>query len=51
MFILCHNNIDIFHLVELKPNAKLLSGQPHIEEFEIKKEAENRIKEIKSGKN
>ena len=45
-FIVCHNNADVIHYVNLKPGNTLLTGQEFIEEFLNLEAAQNRINEL-----
>jgi len=45
-WVLCHNGVDIIHLVHLKIGGNLSSGQPIMELFDTKEQAIGRAKEI-----
>lgn len=46
-YVICHNNSDVVHPVEVKPGTTLTSGQPIIEEFADKEAWETRLKELR----
>jgi hypothetical protein len=43
---LCHNNIDIFHVVQVFVGNTLETEQPYLEKFSTEEETKNRILEI-----
>jgi hypothetical protein len=42
-WVLCHNSIDIFHIIKLEPNGSIESGQPELEQFDTEEELEQRL--------
>ena len=45
-WVLCHNEIDIFHISKLEIGNKLETGQPFAEQFDTEEELEARINEL-----
>lgn len=45
-FIVCHNNGDVIHYVNLQPGNTLSTSQEFVEEFLDLESAKNRINEI-----
>jgi len=45
-WVLCHNNIDVFHIVHLPIGSSIETGQEFLEVFETEEQVKNRILEI-----
>ncbi len=45
-FIVCHNNLDVIHYVNLKKGNVLLTEQEFVEEFLDLDSAKNRVNEL-----
>ena len=46
-WVVCHNGLDIFHIVHIKIGGILFSGQPIMELFDTEEQAVVKVKEIK----
>lgn len=46
-WVVCHNGVDIFHVVNVKIGGNLSSGQPIMETFDTEKQAVSRVTEMK----
>ena len=42
-WVLCHNGINVFHIVNLQVGNKLETGQEFVEQFDIKEGLEARV--------
>ena len=42
-WVICHNEVDVFHIVKLEVGSKLETGQPFVEQFDTEQELETRI--------
>jgi len=50
-FIVCHNNADVIHYVNLKPGNTLSTSQEFVEEFTDLEAAKNRVNELANDEN
>jgi hypothetical protein len=42
-WVLCHNSVDVFHIVHLQVGNSVQTGQPNLEQFETEAELEQRL--------
>lgn len=45
-WVLCHDSINILHIVSIKEGNKLATGQPYVEQFEEEVSAIERVREL-----
>lgn len=42
-WVLCHNNVDVFHIIQVQKGQTLQTGQPVVEVFDTDEELKNKI--------
>jgi hypothetical protein len=50
-WVVAHNNDDVFHVSEVKPNNCILTGQPFMEVFDSKEEMLTSFPQLSGSEN
>jgi hypothetical protein len=50
-WVLCHDSVEVFHIIKLEAGNKLDTGQPYLEQFDTEDQLEQRIIELTGNPN